>query len=367
MKGMTVFMERKIRVAQYGCGRMGSVCIKFARCHGAEIVGAYDLNPKVVGQDIGRLIGEDDMGINVHDAEVFKKEIGELKPDIVIVTTLSLLKDVYDVLMVCAENGINAITTCEEAIYPWNSSPELTRKLDETAKKTGATITGAGAQDLQWCSTVNNLAAGVNRITRIVGTQQNNIDDYGMAFAESFGAGLDVEEFEKKFGSQNKLSYEEIRASVEKGEFIPSFMWNSNTWLAERLGLTVKSQTQKLIPEIAEEDIESSTLERTVKKGQLKGATSLVETITEEGVVIEGGVKAIVYGPDDYEHNNWAIYDGDTVFKTEQPEPPTVELTCATIINRIPDVINAPSGYVTTNNMPECSYLVKSMEFYIKR
>lgn len=117
--------------------------------------------------------------------------------------------------------------------------------------------------------------------------------------------------------------------------------------------------------EIAEKDIESSTLGRIVKKGQLKGATSLVKTVTEEGVVIEAGVKAIIYGPDDYELNNWAIYDGDTVLNTDQPEPPTVELTCATMVNRIPDVLNAHSGYVTTNNMPPCSYLVESMEAYV--
>ncbi|HIU26224.1 MAG TPA: dihydrodipicolinate reductase [Candidatus Copromorpha excrementigallinarum] len=359
-------MDRKVRAVQYGCGRMGRVCMKFALDHGVEIAGAYDLNPELIGVDIGDITEREKLGVKVSDAALFAEEVEGLKPDIVIVTTLSLLKDVYDVLMVCAEKGINAITTCEEAIYPWNSSPELTERLDEAAKKTGATVTGAGAQDLQWCSTVNNLAAGVNRITRIEGTQQNNIDDYGIAFAESFGAGMDTEEFEAKFGEQNRLSCEDIEKSIKRGEFIPSFMWNSNTWLAKKLGLTVKSQTQKLVPEIAEEDIESSTLGRTIKKGQLKGATSLVETVTEEGVVIKGGVKAIVYGPDDYEHNNWAIYDGETVFRTNQPEPPTVELTCATMVNRIPDVLNAPSGYVTTDNMPECRYLAGPMEFYVK-
>ena len=117
--------------------------------------------------------------------------------------------------------------------------------------------------------------------------------------------------------------------------------------------------------EIAEKDIESSTLGRIVKKGQLKGATSLVKTVTEEGVVIEAGVKVIIYGPDDYELNNWAIYDGDTALKTDQPEPPTVELTCATMVNRIPDVLNAPSGYVTTNNMPSMLLPRRVMEAYV--
>ena len=38
---------------------------------------------------------------------------------------------------VFAENGVNAISTCEEAIFPWNSSPEITERLDALAKATG--------------------------------------------------------------------------------------------------------------------------------------------------------------------------------------------------------------------------------------
>ena len=39
----------------------------------------------------------------------------ETKPDIAIVTKMSLLKDLENPLLLCAELGINAITTCEEA------------------------------------------------------------------------------------------------------------------------------------------------------------------------------------------------------------------------------------------------------------
>lgn len=59
----------------------------------------------------------------------------ETKPDIVIVTTMSLIKDVEDALMLCAKLGINAITTCEEAFYPMNSNPGVTTKIDEMAKR----------------------------------------------------------------------------------------------------------------------------------------------------------------------------------------------------------------------------------------
>ena len=39
--------------------------------------------------------------------------------------------------------------------------------------------------------------------------------------------------------------------------------------------------------------------------------------------------------------------------------PSTVELTCATIVNRIPDVINAEPGYVTTDKLGDLQFKLK--------
>ena len=135
-------MERKIRVVQYGVGKMSLYTMRYVYEKGAEIVGAIDVNPNVIGKDIGEILGTENKGVVVTSAENAREMLQEVKPDIAIVTTMSLIKDLENPLMLCAELGINAITTCEEAFYPENSNPTLTKKIDELAKKNNCTITG---------------------------------------------------------------------------------------------------------------------------------------------------------------------------------------------------------------------------------
>ena len=106
-------MDRKIRVVQYGTGKMSVYTMRYVYEKGGEIVGAIDANPDVVGKDIGEIIGCEEKKIKIADVSSAERMLLETKPDVVIVTTMSLIKDVEEALMLCAKLGINAITTVE--------------------------------------------------------------------------------------------------------------------------------------------------------------------------------------------------------------------------------------------------------------
>ena len=287
------------------------------------------------------------------------------KPDICVVTTRSLIAELEEPLMMCAELGVNAITTCEEAFYPINSNPNLTKKIDEIAKKNNCTITGSGYQDIYWGQLVTSIAGSTQSIKKIKGSSSYNVEEYGIALAEAHGAGLTLSEFDEKVASVDRMPEEARQAIIEKGEYTPSYMWNVNGWLCSKLGLTIKSQTQKCVPQTYKEDIYSSTLNMTVKAGDATGMSAVVTTETEEGITIETECIGKVYAPDEFDRNEWTIYgEPNTTIVVEKPA--TVELTCASVVNRIPDVINGKPGYVSTDKLDELKYLVKPMNEYVR-
>ena len=358
-------MDRKVRVAQYGAGKMSIYTMRYILEKGGEIVCAFDVNPEIVGKDIGDIIGCEKKGIIVSKAEDAKQVLSDVKPDICIVETMSLLSDVEDALMLCAELGINAITTCEEAFFPGNSNPILTHRLDEMAKKNNCTITGSGYQDIYWGQLISSIAASTQKITKIKGSSSYNVEDYGIALAKAHGAGLSLEEFDKEVASSDRISEEERLKNKEKGEFAPSYMWNVNGWLAQKLGLTVVSQTQKCVPQTCNKDLFSSTLNMNIKAGNATGMSAIVTTVTKEGIIIESECIGKVYNEDECDRNEWTVYgEPDTTIVITKPN--TVELTCATIVNRIPDVINSESGYIPTSQMKDLEYRNKALDEYIK-
>jgi len=346
-----------IKIAQYGTGKMSEYIMRYANEKGYNIVAAFDVNDDLIGKDIGEIIGCDYMRVKVNSVKDAEKVLIETKPDICIITTMSLMSDVYESFKLCATLGINVISSCEEAFYPMNSSPKIAKELHNIAKANNCTITGSGYQDVYWCNLISVIAGSIQNITKIKGGTSYNLEDYGREMARGHGVGLDITSFANEISIIDKMSITERNELIQKGEFIPSYMWNSNHALASKLGLEVVSQLQTTVPHTCKEDIKSHTLDIDIPAGNATGMIAVVTTKTKEGIEIETECTGKVYPNDEHDRTEWTIYGKPDVTVTIN-KPATAELTCSTIVNRIKDVINAEPGFVTIDKMDYAKYIV---------
>lgn len=357
---------RKITMIQFGCGKMSKFTMRYALEKGIKIVGAFDIDENKIGTDLTDFLNWDKkLNVKIQDAKELDAFLGENEVDVAIVTTTSLFAENYPIYETCAKHGVNVISTCEEAFYAQNSNPKLAKKLDKLAKENGCTICGSGYQDVFWGNLISVLGGATHKIVKIKGKSSYNVEDYGISLARVHGAGLTQEQFDKEIASVDRVSDEERQKMIKEGSYCPSYMWNVNGWLCAKLGLHVTRQSQETVPQIAKRKIYSSTLNMTIPKGDCTGMSAIVTTETKEGVTIVSECIGKVYDKDEFDCNDWTI-EGEPSTRVVIERPATVELTCATVINRIPEVLVAEPGYTTTEQMPENIYKAFNIDKYLE-
>lgn len=323
-------MSEKIKAIQVGCGLMSKVTLRYLIEKDIEIVGAIDVNPEIIGEDIGDYIGLDhSYGVKITDDS--KRVFTETKADIAIVSTFSYMKEMYPVIRECVENDLNVITIGDEAIYPWATSPEEVNHLDRLAHNHNVTVFGTGMQDVYWINLPAVAMGGILNASLIEGTISYNVEDYGVD-------GIDF--------SASDLSFNEAR---EAGMYLWNSGYNSAEALCATLGLSVKTIEQKTVPIVLEEEMTSKVLGKTYEAGETVGMTLTTTVTTNEGIDMKIDCIAKIFNEKENDLCVWTIHgEPDTTVHVD--EPATVEHTCATIVNRIPQVLEMKPGYRTVNH-----------------
>lgn len=339
---------RNIRAIVYGVGSTGQDIAEYMLRSGIEIVGAIDADPDKVGSDLGEVVGLD-RELNVEVSDDADAVLSETNADVAAVAVVTPMEDMYPHFARCLENGVNTITTSEEALYPWTTAPELTARLDRKARENGVTITGGGYQDVFWVNLVTMLTGASLEIETIRGMGRFDIDDYGPAVAEHYFVGS---------------SEEEVREAIDAGEAPPSFFRMNLEAQVSGLGLGLEAVEQETEPVVADDAIECGALEETIPAGDVIGLRDVVEARTGAGIDFVGEEVAKVYGPDEVDVNEWTI-EGTPEIQLRNDDVPTMVGTSTQVVNRIPDLIESDPGFVTVDQLPAPRYRHLSLEQYV--
>jgi 4-hydroxy-tetrahydrodipicolinate reductase len=339
---------RRIKAVVYGVGAMNSVATRLMLEKGVDIVGALARSPEKVGRDLGDVAGLGyQTGVLIEDDPA--KVLSTRQADIAVIAVASYMSDMYEHLRLCAEHGVNAVTISEEALYPWNTSPMETAELDHLARRNGCTITGTGHQDVYWVNLVSMVMATAHRIETVTGKASWNVEDFGPEVVRDQRVDTTVEDFEKWLAETARP---------------PSFGRNTLGALVEDLGVTVAQQSTTTRPEVAQQPVESKALGVTVEPGKVIGFTDVDTVRTNEGMTLTFEMTGRVYVAGETDINDWTI-TGEPELHLSNPAVPTGMTTCTQLVNRIPDVINAPPGFVTVEKLPRPQYRTYPLGAYV--
>jgi 2,4-diaminopentanoate dehydrogenase len=340
---------RRIKAIVYGVGAMNSVATRLMIEKGVDIVGALARSPEKVGRDLGEVAGLGfQTGVLIDDDP--ERVLSTRQADIAVVAVASYMADMYEHLRLCAEHGVNAVTISEEALYPWNTSPTVAAELDRVARAQGVTITGTGHQDVYWVGLVSMVLATAHRIDSVTGRASWNVDDFGPEVVKDQRVDTTVEEFDTWLAEADRP---------------PSFGRNTLGALVSDLGLTVASATTTTRPQVADRAVACKSLGITVEAGRVIGFTDTDAVRTHEGIELVFEMTGRLYHEGEADVNDWTVL-GEPELHLANPAVPTGMTTVTQLVNRIPDVINAPPGFITVEKLPRPRYRAFPLGVYLE-
>ena len=327
-----------IRVLHFGLGPIGAAVVKqVAERRGFKIVGAVDIDPAKVGRDLGEVAGVG-RPLRIKVSEDARKAIKSTKPDVVVLCTLSSLKQVLPQIEQVLKLKVPIVSTTEELAYPTSGNMRYAREIHALARKAKVAVLGTGVNPGFTMDALPITLTGV--CERVDSIRVDRIQDARvrrLPFQQKIGAGLTREQFQKKVDD----------ASVRHVGLAESV-----SMIADAMGWKLDRITDEIHPKIATGTVSSEFL--AVDEGYVCG-------LVQDGIGYRNGKPVITLHMEAY---LGAPESYDSVEITGSPKITSKiaggvhgdVATASITVNSIPKILEVAPGLHTMRDMPIPSF-----------
>jgi 4-hydroxy-tetrahydrodipicolinate reductase len=322
-----------IRVLHVGLGPIGAaVATQIAARKGFRIVGAVDIDPRKIDQDVGVVIGAP-RKLRVKVGADLARTIKASKPDVAVLCTSSSLKGVLPELLEVLKHRVPVVTTTEEAAYPQKANRTVAKRIDEAAKKARVAVLGTGVNPgFTMDALPIALSAVCERVNRVEVWRVQDARIRRLPFQQKIGAGLTADEFQRR---------------VETGSVRHVGFTESIQMIGDAMGWKLDKISDDVSARVADRAVASEWL--SVAAGQVCG-------IVQDGVgYVKGEAKvtlrleAYLGAPESYDS---VLIEGTPRIYSRIDGGVHGDIATASItVNSIPAILSATPGLRTMRDM----------------
>ena len=323
----------RIKVVHIGLGPIGAGVVKqVASRKNIVIVGAVDIDPAKIGQDLGDVC-EVGRKLGVKVTGDIAKTIKATKPDVAVLCTSSSLKKVLPEFETVLKLKVPIVSTTEELAYPVKSNARVAKKIDEMAKRARVAVIGTGVNPgFTMDALPIALTAVCERVNAIEIDRVQDARIRRLPFQQKIGAGLTRDEFNDR---------------VKAGTVRHVGLAESISMIADAMGWKLDKVTDDIQPQISTTGVSSQFL--TVEPGRVCG-------IVQDGVgyvkgkpLIKLHMEAYLGAPESYDA---VRIDGTPALNMKLAGGVHGDIATASItVNSIPKILDAKPGLRTMRDM----------------
>jgi len=325
-------------VIHFGLGPIGAAVVRqIANRKGFKIVGAVDIDPAKVGQDLGDVAGVG-RKLKIKVLDDARKAIKAGKPDVAVLCTASSLKKVVPQIESIVKLKVPIVSTTEELAYPTKANMKYARMIHQLAKKSKVAILGTGVNPgFAMDALPIMLTAVCERVDAIRVDRIQDARIRRLPFQQKIGAGLTREQFQAK---------------VDDASVRHVGLTESVSMIADALGWKLDRITDEIQPKIASEGVSSEFL--SVDPGFVCGLVQDGVGYRDGQPIITLHMEAYLGAPETYDA---VEITGTPALKMKFAGGIHGDVATASItVNSIPKILDVTPGLHTMRDMPLPSF-----------